>query len=155
MLLWDFISISVVGMVMYPFLRFTETKDFAHVVYGIGMLLTDVITKGLKHISRDINYPDIFLRPTGAYNCDIFCRDGNREGQPGMPSGHAALATFFAFYFYKYQRHPFPIVFVLPLLVYTSRYKKNCHNPVQLVAGGLVGALTFLSLKILMKFMRL
>lgn len=138
---WDLLSVSLVGFVIYPFLRFVESNDISWIWMGIGLLLADGSTKVIKQLTHPLG--SVFLRPDGATKCDILCATGNSSGAPGFPSGHVTAITFFFVYMWlKYRSTKLAILgLVVILLVAAARIQKRCHNDVQVIAGAAWGAI--------------
>lgn len=139
MLFYDLVSVSIVGYICFPFLKFIESKETLYLVLGISILVVDYSTKAIKYFTKNIH--DIFKRPLGAYDCDIFCRNKLREGDPGFPSGHVTTMAFFTTFVYLQTKNmPFTYFNIIwTLLVSLSRYKKKCHNEFQITAGIMYG----------------
>jgi membrane-associated phospholipid phosphatase len=102
----------------------------------IGMLLTALITDGWKTW-----FPE--PRPKGARNCNFWADNGNREDEPGMPSGHSSISTFFSAFYYQQTANPWikGLLVLYALLVMLSRYVKHCHSLPQIVTGASIGLL--------------
>jgi diacylglycerol kinase (ATP) len=69
----------------------------------------------------------------------------------GLPSGHAALAfaAWIAATYAAGQQHRFlvsSIAFVMALLVAQTRIESGVHSSLEVLLGGLIGALTTLAL---------
>ena len=94
MYFYDIVSASLIGFYMFPFLKFIETNEFIYVIMGLGMCITDYVTKLIKAYTGHI-----FPRPVLARDCDILCRNGSCGGKPGFPSGHAASMAFFTTFY--------------------------------------------------------
>lgn len=142
---FDIVSVTAVALIAYPFLRAAGSMDSGHLAHGLGIILADMITKIIKRAGRNCDVAAL-KRPPGATDCDIMCRGGNAVGRPGMPSGHAAIAAYFAFYFLWYElkgklRSPTSWV---PLLIFSliviARVYKRCHTLAQVAFGTLIGA---------------
>lgn len=141
-MIWDYVSVSVVGLILYPLLMLIITRNyFMYVPFLLGIIITDLYTKIIK---KHFNSHKILQRPDNAFNSDIFCRNGDQSGKPGMPSGHVAMTTFFFTFIYfinKNARHELFIgfgVFYI-LLMGAARYNKNCHNISQVTVGAFIG----------------
>jgi membrane-associated phospholipid phosphatase len=145
---WNLISISVVALFYYPFIKFIETGNLYYMWFGICASLLDLSTKVIKAFTVGLGKP--WQRPEGARGCDILCSmDKESAGKPGFPSGHATAVAFFATVLFLGARNQsnhsnervrvlaFGVVMVAA--VCASRYKKNCHNAFQLVAGVMYG----------------
>jgi membrane-associated phospholipid phosphatase len=80
-------------------------------------------------------------RPKGASDCNLWCNDGIREGQPGMPSSHSAQVVFFSLFYYQRVSNPILKVLLIAyaLTVMYSRYAKHCHTIPQIMIGALIG----------------
>lgn len=142
----DIVSLGVVGMVMYPMLRFMTTRDVNHVIFATAMLGADAITKLIKSLTRDSKH-EIYARPPGALNCDLLCRNGLVEGEPGMPSGHMTITGLFVVYFLAYELkwdvfNPgfWAVLGIIPLMA-NARMSKSCHTLPQVVAGTGLGGM--------------
>lgn len=136
------ISMSLALIMGYPFLRFIETNDSFYLFLGIGIMLTDIVTKIIKGMTSDLG--PWFLRPKGATKCDIMCSKGNAEGAPGFPSGHMAVTTFFFAMLYLHCHNNCKVSIaiagsIIVFLMGCARYIKLCHSLFQIVAGILVG----------------
>lgn len=70
---WDYVSISIVGLYVFPLIRYGETGKLVFIFMLIGLALADFTTKVVKEITRDWEH-DALKRPTNASNCDFFCR---------------------------------------------------------------------------------
>lgn len=141
----DLISVGVVGMIMYPFLRALQTRDLGHLAHGLGIILADVVSKVIKRLTQTTG-ARVFERPAGARDCDVMCRNGDVSGRPGMPSGHATIAAYFVAYFVGYELRGRWLslggggALTLFLLVIAARVWKRCHNLLQVLVGTLLGA---------------
>lgn len=135
---------------MYPVIQYIMTLDPVYAVCAIGMWVAHIITSVVKILTHS-HFPELpwVRRPDGASNCDIMCRNGDRSGAPGFPSGHMSHATFFCTFIimlaYKNNLPQAHLVTATGIcfiaLTAIARYKKKCHDPVQIVAGTLLGGL--------------
>ena len=139
-ILWDTISVAIVALVLFPFLRFVETHDPRWIWMGAGILLADGTTKIIKQFTHPMGGQ--FLRPANATNCDVFCRNGSVGGRPGFPSGHVTITSFFFVYMWlKYRSTPLAIFGIFTILLMSmARMQKQCHNEVQVLFGAFWGA---------------
>jgi membrane-associated phospholipid phosphatase len=83
------------------------------------------------------------LRPENGSGC-LFEDSGDKDYlfKTGFPSGHAATTTLFCAYNIKNNLNNIPLVIFnifLILIIAWSRWYKNCHTVIQLVAGILYG----------------
>lgn len=148
--LWHWISTSSVAIILFPVINYVLTLDVAYLICFLGMCGTHILTSIVKRTTF-ILLPgnEWVLRPNGASNCDIMCRNGNQAGAPGFPSGHMAHAAFFFTFigFLASSRnltHTSLIVICGSLyVVFTglARYYMKCHNFVQIACGTVFGAL--------------
>jgi membrane-associated phospholipid phosphatase len=70
------------------------------------------------------------------------------EYAPGFPSGHMALATFMTVSLCSNTHVCLQMLSIVYLwCVAQSRMKKRCHNILQVVGGGLLGILVFLTMR--------
>jgi len=131
MIIYDFISLSPILFFVYSFFN----KEYKLI---IGMTLLTIIQMLIKNFTRGF-YKDVFLRPDNACNCSSFNNGGFVGLEPGFPSGHVTLTSFFVNYMYfkKYPNDMFALSFLnfIPLIIGISRYEKKCHNIYQIIAG--------------------
>lgn len=143
---WDYVSLSIVGLIAFPVLRFATTLQPKYAIMLLGIILSDYGTKLVKDLTKDME-PEVLKRPRGASDCDFFCRNGDCEYNPGMPSGHMATTTFALTFMYLAEdgiknRAAFAAFAVVTfVLMGFARYMKRCHNVPQILLGGLWGAL--------------
>lgn len=114
-----------------------------------ALLMFDIFLGFIKYFIG--NKADMFKRPDGAFACNIFCLPSNDEGHPGFPSGHVASTTMMLIILMYFVNNTFFTVFACTYIVLMalSRYKKKCHNVIQITGGfvfGIVGALAFIQL---------
>ena len=97
---------------------------------------------------KRLNYPDSLYkmsrRPEKATNCDYLSRREYNGDSPGFPSGHMTTTTMFAVYqMLKYPSTQSKIVnSLLIVLMAFARYVKQCHTPIQIIAGILLGGVS-------------
>lgn len=135
-----------------------ETANYWALVLGallLALALSAVMKKsGYSLILQRFADP---YRPADARACDVFSRKGNVGGAPGMPSGHAAVATTFAILVFIWPAGraltktasdsvsafaATSIILVgLLIIVLTAiaRIRKKCHTVAQVVAGCALG----------------
>lgn len=134
--IFDLISLAF-PTIIYIISLYEFIKNKPNLLYGI--LITSFFEKIFKYYTKNIN---IFKRPLGANNCDIFNSNGNVENKPGFPSGHVAVTSFFMNYlFFKYNScFSFYFLYCFPIYIMAiSRYYKKCHNIEQIIGGYLLG----------------
>jgi len=135
-MMWDTLSVSVVGLYGISIFLFLWTYHIFHLIAFLGLLLVRTLSEGLKAQCKGSTCP----RPLGAKNCNTFCSDGNQEGRPGMPSTHAAFVTFFITYYAPILSGPLRALATLyAAIVIYSRYAKKCHSVIQLASGSVLG----------------
>lgn len=152
-LFWNLVSVSLVGLFAYPILQYVITADLRYLLFLSGLAVSTLTTTLLKYITqktiKDPNKHDYLFRPSGATDCDLFCRDGDRSQKPGMPSGHMSTTAFFTSYIYLNMFHNKPWtlskwIYVawactyIPLMA-MARYIKKCHTPLQIATGFVLG----------------
>ena len=142
--LWDYVSLGIVGLIAYPVFRFATTMRAVYAVMLVGVILADYMTKLVKDLTRDSDV-EAFKRPRGATDCDFFCRNGDCEGNPGMPSGHMATTAFVLTFIYLAEDLSnrgaylaFAVIFLI--LMGLARHVKRCHTVLQIVLGAAWGA---------------
>lgn len=144
---WDYVSVGVVGFILFYLIKYVETGDTKYLWYFLGTIITDLLTKIIKHLTSNMSTADVFKRPVGAFDCDIFCRNGSCEGKPGFPSGHVATAAFVITTLLLSQKRSSTGAFfswfigvLMVSLIAMSRLEKKCHNIQQVVVGLLIGS---------------
>ena len=109
-----------------------------------GVLITLTLEKFGKRITGDWE-PSIFKRPDNAMNCSLFNDGGFVGNNPGFPSGHVAMASFFSYIIlFKYYEIDYKNMFfasLYPIFMSITRYYKGCHNIYQVIAGWILGLL--------------
>ncbi len=150
---WNLVSVSLVGLFGYPILQFIITANLHYLLFLCGLVASTLITTLLKYAARiavkDPSKHSYLFRPSGAFDCDLFCRDGDQSSKPGMPSGHMSTVAFFTTYVYlnTFRGHPWTLnkwIYVswactyVPLMA-MARYFKKCHTPLQILVGMLMG----------------
>ena len=137
MIIYDFISLTPILMTIYSVL----IRDYKLI---FGIIIATISQMSIKKLTKNLN-KDIFLRPKEACNCNSFNNGGYVGLEPGFPSGHVTLTTFFVNYMYfkKYNGDLFALAFLnfIPLVIGISRYEKKCHNIYQTLAGYILGIL--------------
>jgi hypothetical protein len=135
---YDILSISIGSVYLLPFIGYLITYNTYHAVSCIGILGTMGVSEFIKYYVIKTHSP----RPAGARNCNILCTNGRCEGEPGMPSSHAALVSFFtgryALYF-DHHRLILPAMLVYTTLILYARWIKRCHTVKQLGVGVALG----------------
>jgi hypothetical protein len=140
---WSFLYI-------YYFLYTIKIVPFVFSIkYIFGFTTIVFISENLKKIVFEKMKP-LSKRPKDACGCDFFSIKGNVGGNPGLPSTHMSIVSYFAFYnmliinTYCLEQnrltfHSLNIIF----LIFTgwSRYYKKCHNIEQILTGILLGSI--------------
>ena len=143
--IWDLLSLTVFAIILAPVFLFLVTGEIHHLLILIGLLATDVVTRTIKYLTRNIKtLPYVFRRPSDASNCDIINKGGSCGGMPGMPSGHVATAAFFFTSEYQFVPKNMRISYVsiatcVVIAIGLSRYTKRCHSIPQIVCGAILG----------------
>lgn len=150
---WNLVSVSLVGLFGYPILQFVITADLHYLVFLVGLAISTLTTTLLKYLAllavKDPSTHSFLFRPKGAFDCDLFCRDGDRSSKPGMPSGHMSTTMFFtSFVYYNvFQGKPWTLskrIYVIWACAYVplmamARFFKKCHTPLQIALGMALG----------------
>ena len=117
--------------------------------YIIGFSTIIVISQSLKNLLYKAFIP-VSKRPIGACDCNFLSNNGNKENEPGLPSTHMAIVSYFVTYnillinkFISKESHILFYFLNILLLVITgwARWFKKCHNITQILAGTLLGTL--------------
>lgn len=131
------ISMSSCGLYAIPIILYLISGNVWELLGLIGLLGSLGISEFIKHyiIKKDS------LRPKGASDCNLWCNDGIREGQPGMPSSHSAQVAFFSAFYYQKVSNPIvkALLIIYALAVMYSRYAKHCHTIPQIMIGAIIG----------------
>ena len=135
---WDFISATIL---LSNYIIIYESFD-GNLELPLGVILTLTLERIGKLITGKW-YPPIFARPFDARDCSI-CNDGGPVGgNPGFPSGHVAMASYFAYIImFKYFDNTYynlGLATLYPIIIGMSRYYKHCHNIYQIIAGWILG----------------
>lgn len=139
MIIYDFISLTPIIATAYAVI----IRDFKLIS---GMTIATLIQMSIKHLTKHFDIKnEILLRPKDACNCSSFNNGGHVGLEPGFPSGHVTVTTFFVNYMYfkYYSGDLFALTFLnfIPLIIGISRYEKQCHNIWQTLAGYMLGIL--------------
>jgi len=135
----NILSASMWFLFGIPIVLFLYTQNVIHLRAFIGLWATGGLTDVLKlHV-----FGDSCPRPKGARDCNFWANNGNQEDNPGMPSGHSAISTFFSAFYYQQTVNPWikGLLVLYALLVMLSRYVKHCHSLLQIVTGAVLGLL--------------
>jgi membrane-associated phospholipid phosphatase len=138
--IWDALSLTVLlpnYLVIYEIIA-------GNIELFAGILITLTLEKFGKKITGSWE-PSIFKRPDNARDCSLFNDGGFVGNNPGFPSGHVAMASFFSyiavFKYYEINYKNMLIASLYPLLMSITRYYKGCHNIYQVLAGWILGLL--------------
>jgi len=136
MALANLFSISTGALYAAPILLAIQDQSWKPLIGAAGLLSTLGMGEGIKHLVIG----NASVRPHGARDCDAWAKNGNCEGQPGMPSTHAAFATFFAVFYFSQVGIIGRIALILyVILVIWSRLYKRCHTIGQVLVGTAFG----------------
>jgi membrane-associated phospholipid phosphatase len=140
MIIYDFISLSPILFFIYSIWNKEHKLTSGMIILTFIQIFIKKFTKGF--------YEKIFLRPDDACNCSSFNNGGFVGLEPGFPSGHVTLTTFFVNYMYfkKYPNDFFALAFLnfIPLIIGISRYEKKCHNIYQIFAGYILAVISLI-----------
>ena len=142
-----------------------------------GCILAVVVPMFIKSLTKNTPFPEIFKRPDGAKDCNLFNTGGPCDRDSGFPSGHVTLISYFCFYiYYQYNKELmnylygrvegesdvstavfttkerwtlYLICFIPIIMMGYARYMKRCHNTIQVLFGAITG---FLISKFILKF---
>lgn len=137
---WDFLSLTVLGIVAYPLIRYVETFHYVYLHMLISIVCCLVFIKATRHLPPAFQF---MLRPPAAQNCSILNKGGSYANKIGMPSGHMLTASFVLTFLYLMSPSLFKLYFgtSLMILIGLSRYYKHCHTVPQIIFGVITGAL--------------
>ena len=131
----DIISLSIWLVYIVPITLFLYTQNPIHVVALIGPVIAQLSELIKYKIGKRSSRPD------GALDCNLMCNDGDKSGQPGMPSGHSIDVSFFTGFYWQYTDNIIirSALILYAALVMLSRYLKKCHTVGQITAGAMIG----------------
>ena len=135
----NFFSASMWFLFGIPIVLFLYTRNVVHLRAFIGLWATGGLNEALKsHV-----FGKAGVRPKGARDCNFWADNGNREEDPGMPSGHSSVSTFFSAFYYQQTTNLWikGLLVLYAFLVMLSRYVKQCHSLPQIIAGATLGLL--------------
>jgi len=138
-------SLSVLLVYIIPGVLYYYTRNPREIIAIVSVFGTGILSESTKYLIIG----DRSIRPQGASDCDLLCINGIQEGKPGMPSGHSAMAAFFAGYYFNETDQPLIkiILVIFVISVMYSRYTKRCHTLEQVIAGAIFGLLTCAAIK--------
>lgn len=133
MIFYNLISLIPLFIVIYTIFKKKYELLFFLILITITQLFFKYFTKNNKKL----------LRPKGACDCNFINKGGNADFEPGFPSGHVAITSFFINYIYLKNTdniNNIDLFFInlIPIFVGLSRYKKKCHNVFQIFSGYLL-----------------
>ena len=135
---WDAVSASIL---LCNYILIYESFN-GYIELPLGVVITLLLEKLGKKITGKW-YPPIFKRPDDARDCSLFNQGGPVGNNPGFPSGHVAMASYFSYVFlFKYFDTTYTNIAIAsfyPILMSLSRYYRKCHNVYQVIAGFLLG----------------
>ena len=135
--IYNTISSSILIAYFVPIFLTIYKSDIAQLKGFVGVFATTFFVDILKLHVIGMSNP----RPAGARDCNLFNTDGPQSGAPGMPSGHAATAAFFAGYYFQETNNVYLRILLIAyaILIMYSRYMKHCHTIPQLLVGSIIG----------------
>ncbi len=142
----DCLSMMAAVYSVVPVLVFLVYRDFQHIRWILAVvaapLAAEAIKRGTKLLGL-LETEEWTRRPITASNCDTWNRNGPQGGAPGFPSGHTATAA--AFWVGAWILTDSPLVFfvgiVATMVMAAARLQKHCHTLLQVIGGGVLGAL--------------
>jgi len=148
MSLYEFVAIS--GLTI-----FSIGNENLYTMGLLSMLIAKQIPEKLiKKVALKDN--SLNIRPSNALNCNMINQGGFADKNPGFPSGHSTVAfILLTIFIYEYitnyksniqitsKSHNIPFILIIlsimAIIVPYSRYKTNCHTPIQVISGCLLG----------------
>ncbi len=132
--IWLLISALIAILYVVGVLRRNEYTKKCTAVFLVSVWLTVglvFILKGFIPVERPC-IPCV----SGAEGCNPYCPTDS-----SFPSGHSAIifSVFSSLYLCAKKRKFIPL-FIVPFLVSASRYVLGVHSPIDIVAGGILGA---------------
>lgn len=149
---WDYLSL--LPMFYLCVLVIATWFDRTYGLVVVGALVVSMFTESIKAMSRPwLDRCAWLQRPLGATNCNCLNNNGDVGGTAGFPSGHVATMAFIMTSLVVYARRSSchqPIIVwtwiaygvAAVCIVALARLKKNCHTPLQVGVGALIGVIT-------------
>ena len=152
--MYDIISLAVPLLI--------ELVLLVSIFFKNGVLLTIVIVSIFVSLSSELFKKiighffdhDCLLRPNNGMctYCTLFNGETLSENEIGFPSSHMSTATFISLSLSYFVCMSLEVTITVKILLYSlavlfigivglSRYKKRCHNIVQILAGFVYGIL--------------
>ena len=143
--IYDIISFSIFIINIYTIITLQYDLFLSNIIVII-------IHKYIKHHTTGL-YPNIFKRPNGACDCNIFNDGGIVSHKSGFPSGHmSSISLFMNGFLFKNNKKVDILQFIIYnipcILMGVARYQKKCHNLIQIIFGYLFGLSSAYLLKI-------
>ena len=134
---WNALSMSIGLLYVVPVIGFLTTWDLFHIRVAVALVSTLFFGEAIKHFVIGKASP----RPPGARDCNLWCNDGARGGEPGMPSTHTSNVVLFSVLYGSYTENPWirAGLVMYAVLMMMSRYQKQCHTLSQILAGAALG----------------
>jgi membrane-associated phospholipid phosphatase len=138
--IWDFISLLIIAIAAYPFIRYIETLECTYLIIVAGVVFCQVFIKLTRQL-HSLKIYKFMIRPKGACNCNIMNSGGSYENRIGMPSGHMLMTTYVIVSLILLNPTILTISLgsIVIILMGCSRYYKLCHTVPQVVVGITVG----------------
>ena len=132
------VSLTILTSFAAPLLLYIGTTDFFYLKLFVGLLLANVGVETVKPMFGSLGF---FGRPAGATACDSFCIGGPVGGRPGFPSGHMTNVSMLVSALWFHTGTPTVLWVGLPWIsaMAWARWKKQCHNWEQILAGVCTG----------------
>jgi len=150
----EIISLSLVPIIGIPYIFFIVNQDKKWLFVALYSFIAISIHNLIKKVTPTKKFK-FLQRPFGAYNCDLFSKDGNQTGKPGFPSGHVtSIVSFFVsiqILFPQYKNFTVPIGIIYTILMTVSRINKKCHTLLQTITGGVLGLITPIIVNLVIK----
>lgn len=141
----DLVSVSVLPLVLAPWVLYFLTFDALYAKWTVAVVLSQCIVGAIQFV---LGENTINQRPALATKCGVL----NDDHFPvwGMPSGHvthAALGSMtIALLLCQHTGAAILLAMAYISSVSWARYKKNCHSVPQVVAGCVLGVTVALSM---------
>ena len=135
----NLVSLTILPSFAAPVLLYIGTADGFYLKLWAGLILANIAVELAKPMFGSLG---LFGRPAGAVACDSLCISGPVGGRPGFPSGHMTNVSMMVSALWFHTGSPLVLWIGLPwtAAMAWARWKKQCHNWEQILAGVCTGS---------------
>jgi membrane-associated phospholipid phosphatase len=132
------VSLTILTSFAAPLLLYMGTTELFYLKLFAGLFLANGMVETVKPMFGSLG---LFGRPAGATACDSLCIGGSVGGRPGFPSGHMTNVSMLVSALWFHTGSSTVLWVGLPWITAMAwaRWKKQCHNWEQILAGVCTG----------------